>query len=97
VSTQVKDDDHGEPGVFGTFACDRTCGSESDLLGRAEVEVGPRSQQRTTPLHVPNCVLHFLFKPSLRYVYPLNPPNSASRPIRDIELMMVFSLTNQGR
>ena len=39
----------------------------------------------------------YVLKPSLRYDYPLTPPNSASRPIRDLELMMVFSLTNQGR
>ena len=37
-----------------------------------------------------------IITPSLRYDYPLNPPNSASRPIMDREKMIVFQMTNQG-
>jgi len=36
---------------------------------------------RAYPVEIQNTSVHF--KPSLRYDYPLIPPNSASRPIRD--------------
>jgi len=55
--------------------------------------IGKTSPDDGFPILTPRCE----FKPSLRYDYPLIPRHSASRPIMDRELIMVFSSTNQGQ
>jgi hypothetical protein len=56
-----------------------------------------RSHPHHSHVHTSNRTFTPPFKPSLRYDYPLTARHSASRPIMDRELIMVFSSTNQGR